>query len=148
MYKPKAEKLNDFQELYKQAFGLDYDKHARASKFFGVDQRTCRRWFDSGESHPSAHRLLQVHCSGYLPYSNGWQNMTIDETGTLHTPYGSCTAGDIALLWRFKWSAEQSRRQLLELKKKVSDIQSDSKTKMLIHTADYLNRLVKEITGQ
>ena len=143
----KFEPLTTFQDLYLQAFGRDFLKHERASKFFGVTERTCRRWFD-GEPHPTAHRYLQVHCKGYLPYNPAWRDMYIDSQGILQTPYGSCSAGDVSLLWRFKWSAAQSQRQVTELKSKVEAMQSDSKMKMLIHTADYLNRLVKELTGQ
>ncbi|KOO56931.1 hypothetical protein WH43_17595 [Rheinheimera sp. KL1] len=142
----KFEPLTAFQELYHQAFGYNYDKHERASKFFGVCERTCRRWYD-GEPHATAHRYLQVHCKGYLPYHPAWRDMYIDSEGWLNTPHGRCTSGDVALLWRFKWSAAQSQRQISDLKKKVAAMQSESKMKMLLHTADYLNRLVNEITG-
>lgn len=73
-------------------------------------------------------------------------HMYIDSEGWLNTPHGRCTSGDVALLWRFKWSAAQSQRKATELKAKIESMQSDSKMKMLIHTADYLNRLVKEIS--
>ncbi|MDF3127241.1 hypothetical protein [Rheinheimera sp. 1928-s] len=73
--------------------------------------------------------------------------MYIDSEGWLNTPHGRCTSGDVALIWRFKWSAAQSQRKVAELKSKVEAMQSDPKMKMLIHTADYLNRFVRGLSG-
>jgi len=140
----KFEPLTDFQELYHQAFGYNYDKHERASKFFGVCPRTCRRWYD-GEPHVTAHRYLQVHCKGYLPYHPAWRDMYIDSEGWLNTPHGRCTSGDVALLWRYKWSMQNSSLQLRKLKHDLNEIKSGTKMKMLVHTIDYLNRLVSEL---
>ena len=64
----------------------------------------------------------------------------------MHTPHGNCTAGDVAMLWRFKWTAEQSAKQLKATRDKLKDITNGTKYKMLLHTADYLNRLVIELT--
>lgn len=70
--------------------------------------------------------------------------MYIDSEGWLNTPHGRCTSGDVALLWRFKWSAQHSALQLKQARQKINDITSESRYKMLLHTADYLNRLVKD----
>lgn len=99
------------------------------------------------ETHATAHRYLQVHCKGDLPYHPDWRDMYIDSEGWLNTPHGRCASGDVALLWRFKWSAAQSHRKAAELKSKVDAMQTEAKIKMLLHTAEYLNRLVKEISG-
>lgn len=93
-----------------------------------------------------AHRYLAVHYRGYLPLTGGWISFNIDAKGVLHTPYGSCTAGDIAMMWRYKWTAEQSTKQLKVTRDKLKDITSGAKYQMLMHTADYLNRLVKDFT--
>jgi len=52
------------------------------------------------------------------------------------------------MLWRYKWAAEQSAKQLKATKEKLKDITSGNKYKMLLHTADYLNRLVQEFSTQ
>jgi len=96
--------------------------------------------------HPSAYRYLAVHNAGYLPLTNGWRHCRIDKDGVLHTPHGNCNACDIAMLWRYKWSAEQSAKQLKTTRDKLKEITSGTRYKMLLHTADYLNRLVTELT--
>jgi hypothetical protein len=140
----KFEPLTAFQELYHQAFGYNYDKHERASKFFGVCERTCRRWYD-GEPHATAHRYLQVHCKGYLPYHPAWRDMYIDSEGWLNTPHGRCTSGDVAMIWRYKWSMQHSSRQLQAARSELQELKSGSTLKMIYHTVDYLNRLVSKI---
>ncbi|WP_166839514.1 hypothetical protein [Rheinheimera pleomorphica] len=96
--------------------------------------------------HPSAYRYLVVHNASYLPLSKGWSSFRIDSDGVLDTPHGNCTAGDIAMLWRYKWTAEQTAKQLKAAREKLKEITSGTKYKMLLHTADYLNRLVKEFS--
>ena len=46
----------------------------------------------------------------------------------------------------YKWTAEQSAKQLKTAREKLQDITSGKKYKMLLHTADYLNRLVKDLS--
>ena len=48
------------------------------------------------------------------------------------------------MLWRYKWTAEQSSKQLQVARQKLQDITNGAKYKMLLHTADYLNRLVQD----
>jgi hypothetical protein len=91
------------------------------------------------------HFYLVAQCAGYLPLTNGWRHCHIDKDGIMHTPHGNCTTGDLAMLWRYKWTAEQSATQLKATRDKLKDITSGTKYKMLLHTADYLNRLVKDV---
>jgi hypothetical protein len=144
----KSEKLNDFCEMYRFVFGMNESNHDRAAEFFGVSARTCRRWYASNTPHPTAHRHLHVHFSGYLPYTNGWADMRIDENGVLHTPYGRCTAGDLAMLWRYKWSAAQTTRSLKALNVKIQTMQSSDKLQALINTAHSLTMLVNDLSGK
>jgi hypothetical protein len=144
--KIRPEKLVDFRELYYDAFGYGDGKHERASEFFGVPVAECQRWHDE-RPHPTAHRYLQVHCKGYLPYNTNWKECYIRSDGMVITPFGNCMPSDMALLHRRKWSAEQTRIQLQKYKKQVEDMRSESKIKMLIHTVNYLNKLVSDFTA-
>ncbi|WP_337843483.1 hypothetical protein [Rheinheimera sp.] len=148
MLKRKSEPLENFQTLYRDAFGMDGQKHDRASKFFGVTPQTCRRWYEQNAPHPTAHRYLHVHCAGYLPLMKGWSTMRIDQDGSLVTPWGNCSPGDVAMIWRYKWASANATRQLQAARQKIEDMQSDAKLKMIKHTTDYLNRLVHEFSGQ
>jgi len=141
----KKEVLPEFSDLYIACFGIWPSKHKFAADFFGVSDQTARRWYETNNPPLVAHRYLAVHYRGYLPLHSGWRHFRIDSEGKLHTPHGICTPGDIAMLWRYKWSAEQNARQYQQAKKKLDDLRSGTKIKMLIHTADYLNRLIKEI---
>uniref|UniRef100_UPI00404868FB hypothetical protein n=1 Tax=Rheinheimera sp. TaxID=1869214 RepID=UPI00404868FB len=143
---PKKTPLPDFRQMYTSAFGFWEKKHKIAADFFGISEQTAKRWYETNTPHPSAYRYLAVHNAGYLPLTHGWLHYRIGNDGLLHTPHGSCTAGDIAMLWRYKWTAEQSTKQLRATREKLKDITSGTKYKMLLHTADYLNRLVKEFT--
>lgn len=143
---PKKASLPDFRQMYTSAFGFWEKKHKLAAEFFGVTEQTAKRWYETNTPHPSAYRYLAVHNSGYLPLTHGWRHCSIDKDGILHTPHGSCTAGDVAMIWRYKWAAEQSSKQLKTTREKLSDITSGTKYKMLLHTADYLNRLVQDFT--
>jgi hypothetical protein len=141
----KAERLPDFKTLYLRAFGMHETKHVLASEFFGVSPDICKSWFDS-LPHPTAHRYLCVHCKGYLPYNTHWADCYIDEDGSVVTPWGLCRPSDLAFHHRNKWAAEATRRQLARYREKLAEYQTGTKMKMLLHTADYLNRLVKELT--
>lgn len=145
MYHIKV-RLPEFNQMYTSCFGFWQQKHKMASDFFGVSEQTCKRWFETNSPPLMAHRYLAVHHRGYLPVTGGWLHCHIDSKGVLHTPHGSCTAGDIAMLWRYKWTAQQSAKQLKTTREKLSDITSGTKYKMLLHTADYLNRLVQDFT--
>ncbi len=145
---PKKTPLPDFQQMYVSAFGFWEKKHKLAAEFFGVSEQTAKRWYDTNTPHPSAYRYLAVHNAGYLPLSKGWSHFRIDSDGVLHTPHGSCTAGQVAMLWRYKWTAEQTTKQLRTAREKLNDITSGTKYKMLLHTADYLNRLVNDFADQ
>lgn len=83
--KIRPEKLVDFRELYYDAFGAGDGKHERAAEFFGVPIAECQRWHDE-RPHPTAHRYLQVHCKGYLPYNTNWKECRIREDGILWVP--------------------------------------------------------------
>jgi hypothetical protein len=144
----KKEQLPCFLEMYYSCFGYWQNGHKLAAEFFGVSEQTCKRWCATNSPPLMAHRYLAVHHRGYLPLTAGWLHCRIDSKGQLHTPHGNCSAGDIAMLWRYKWSAEQSSRQLKAVREKLADITSGTKYKMLLHTADYLNRLVQEFSEQ
>jgi hypothetical protein len=139
------ELLPDFRSLYVNAFGMDEENHKKASVFFGTTASECESWFND-KPHPVAHRYLSVHCKGYLPYNTNWSDCYIDKDGTVVTPWGNCRPSDLAFLHRHKWSAEQTRIQLAKCRQKLAEIQSGTKIKMIIHTTDYLNRLIKELT--
>lgn len=47
------------------------------------------------------------------------------------------------MLRRYKWTFEQSAKQLKAAREKLQDVTSGTKYKMLLHAADYINRLVK-----
>lgn len=143
---PKKTPLPDFQQMYTAAFGFWEKNHKQAAEFFGVSEQTCKRWYDTNKPHPSAYRYLAVHNAGYLPLVGGWVHCRIDKDGILHTPHGNCTAGQLSMLWRYKWTSEQNTLQLKAAREKLKDITSGTKYKMLLHTADYLNRLVQEFT--
>lgn len=145
---PKKEQLPGFLEMYSACFGYWEKSHKLAAEFFGVSEQTCKRWYTTNNPPLMAHRYLAVHHRGYLPLTNGWIHCRIDNKGQLHTPHGNCSAGDIAMLWRYKWASEQSSRQLKAVREKLADVTSGTKYKMLIHTADYLNRLVKDFSEQ
>lgn len=145
--KIKPEKLVDFRELYYDAFGAGDGKHERAAEFFGVPIAECQRWHDD-RPHPTAHRYLQVHCKGYLPYNTNWKECRIREDGMVMTPFGNCMPSDMALMHRRKWSAEKTRQQLVRCRQQLEDLRSGTKVKMLLHTADYLTRLVKELVTE
>ncbi|WP_430455635.1 hypothetical protein [Rheinheimera sp.] len=142
--KIRPEKLVDFRELYYDAFGYGDGKHELASEFFGVPVAECQRWHDD-RPHPTAHRYLQVHCKGYLPYNTNWKDCRIRADGMVITPFGNCMPSDMALLHRRKWSAEQTRLQLVKYRQQLADLQTGSKATMALHTLDYLNRLMKEL---
>lgn len=148
--KPKRkikEKLGDFCVMYRDAFGMDDQKHERAAEFFGVPADTCKAWYDETPL-VTAHRLLQVHHAGYLPFANGaWSQYRIDADGVLHTPFGSCTSGDIAMLWRYKWSGAAANRSLQAAKAQIREMQSTEKMQQLLSTAASLNQLLMELTG-
>lgn len=145
---PKKASLPDFRQMYTSAFGFWDKKHKLAAEFFGISEQTAKRWYETNTPHPSAYRYLAVHNAGYLPLVGGWVHCRIDKDGIMHTPHGSCTAGDIAMLWRYKWSSQESSKQLANTRQKLKDITSGAKYKMLLHTADYLNRLVQEFSQQ
>jgi len=142
--KIKPELLQDFKNLYYDAFGYGEGNHELASDFFGVSVEDCRYWFDY-RPHPVAHRYLQVHCKGYLPYNTNWKDCHIRPDGMVITPFGNCMPSDMALLHRRKWSAEQTRLQLVKCREQLEQLRSGTKIKMVLHTADYLSRLVKEL---
>ncbi|WP_445766593.1 hypothetical protein [Rheinheimera sp.] len=144
---PKKEQLPSFLDMYISCFGYWQKRHKLAAEFFGVSEQTCKRWCDTNNPPLMAQRYLAVHYRGYLPLIGGWSHFSIDSKGVLHTPHGSCSAGDIAMIWRYKWSAEQSARQLKSVRDKLTDVTSGTKYKMLLHTADYLNRLVQEFSS-
>ena len=143
---PKKERLPSFSQMYLDSFGFWEKRHKVASEFFGVSEQTCKRWYDANNAPITAHRYLTVHHRGYLPLIGGWVSCSIDAKGVLHTPHGSCTVGDLAMLWRYKWTAEQSSKQLQVARQKLQDITNGAKYKMLLHTADYLNRLVQDFS--
>jgi hypothetical protein len=145
--KLRPERLDDFKNLYYDAFGYGDGKHERASEFFGVPVSECKLWHDT-KPHPVAHRYLQVHCKGYLPFNTNWKECRIMPDGMVMTPFGNCMPSDMALLHRRKWSAEQTRQQLVRCRQQLHDLRSGVKMKMLIHTADYLNRLLRELTEE
>lgn len=145
--KIRPERLDDFKNLYYDAFGYGEGNHERAAEFFGVPASECQKWHDE-RPHPVAHRYLQVHCKGYLPYNTNWKECRIRPDGMVMTPFGNCMPSDMALLHRRKWSAEQTRQQLVRCRQQLHDLRSGVKMKMLIHTADYLNRLLRELTEE
>lgn len=142
--KIRPEKLVDFRELYYDAFGFGDGRHERAAEFFGVPVAECQRWHDE-RPHPTAHRYLQVHCKGYLPYNTNWKECRIREDGMVMTPWGNCMPSDMAFLHRHKWSAEQTRQQLVKYRRELDEFRSGTKLKMILHTANYLSRLVSEV---
>ena len=146
--KPRSrpEQLPDFKNLYHKAFGMHDEKHREAAYFFGVPESECKAWYEK-TPHPTAHRYLSVHCKGYLPYNTHWADSYIDFDGSIVTPWGLCKPSDLAFFQRNKWSNEATRLQLVRYREKLAELQSGTKMKMLIHTADYLNRLVKELTS-
>ena len=145
---PKKEQIPTFQIMYDHAFGIWEKKHKLAAEFFGVSEQTCRRWYLTNQPHEIAKRYLFVHYKGYLPFATGWKDCTIDSEGVLHTPWGSCLSSDVAFVWRYKWSAEQSARQVKTLRNKLDEITSGTKYQLLLHTADYLNRLVQDFSSK
>jgi hypothetical protein len=145
--KIRPEKLVDFRELYYDAFGFGDSKHDRASEFFGVPVAECQRWHDE-RPHPTAHRYLQVHCKGYLPYNTNWKECYIRSDGMVITPLGNCMPSDMALFHRRKWSAEQTRKQLVEYRKRMENIKNKESIKMLVHTSNYLVKLVNQLVGE
>jgi len=54
----------------------------------------------------------------------------------------------LAFVHRYKWAAEQNAKQVQQLRDKLKEYQEGTTLKMIQHTTDYLNRLVKEYTGQ
>jgi len=142
----RTERLPEFKSLYLRAFGMGQTKHVLASEFFGVSPEVCKNWFETFP-HPTAHRYLCVHCKGYLPYNTHWADCYIDDHGSVVTPWGLCRPSDLAFHHRNKWASEATRRQLVLYREKLAEYQSGLKMKMLVHTADYLNRLVKELTS-
>ncbi len=142
--KIRPERLEDFKNLYYDAFGYGEGRDERAAEFFGVPASECKKWHDE-RPHPVAHRYLQVHCKGYLPYNTNWKECRIREDGMVMTPWGNCMPSDMAFLHRNKWSAEQTRRQLVKYREQLEELRSGTKMKMILHTADYLNRLVREL---
>ena len=92
----------------------------------------------------NAHRYLQAHCKGYFPYHPAWRDMYIDSEGWLNTPHGSCTSGDVAMIWRYKWSMQNSSMQIKILRAQLQELKSGSTAKMIVHTVDYLSRLVSK----
>ncbi|EHR42667.1 hypothetical protein AJE_00720 [Alishewanella jeotgali KCTC 22429] len=144
----KKQVLPEFAEMYVACFGVWPKKHKLAAEFFGVSEQTAKRWYETNNPSLVAHRYLTVHYRGYLPLTGAWQFCRIDKDGILHTPHGVCSPGDITMLWRYKWSAEQNARQYQKAKQKLKDLQSGTQLKMLRHTADYLNRLVLELTQE
>ncbi len=144
--KTRAENLPDFRGLYIKAFGMDEHKHENAADFFGVSAAECETWYN-GKPHPAAHRYLSVHCKGYLPYNTHWSDCYINLDGMVITPWGNCRPSDIAFFHRNKWANENTRHQLAKCREKLSELQTGAKMKMLLHTADYLNRLVKDLTS-
>lgn len=141
----RPEQLPDFRTLYRQAFGMNEENHQNAAYFFGVPVSECKAWYET-TPHPVAHRYLSVHCKGYLPYNTHWSESYIDTDGSIVTPWGRCRPSDVAFFHRNKWANETTRMQLVKYREKLAELQSGTKMKMLIHTADYLNRLVKELT--
>lgn len=142
--KIRPERLDDFRNLYYDAFGYGDGRDERAAEFFGVSVEECKQWHDV-KPHPVAHRYLQVHCKGYLPYNTNWKDCRIRPDGMVMTPFGNCMPSDMALLHRRKWSAEQTRQQLVKCREQLKELRSGTKMKMVLHTADYLNRLVREL---
>ena len=142
--KIRPERLDDFKNLYYDSFGYGEGNHERAAEFFGVPVSECKKWHDE-KPHPVAHRYLQVHCKGYLPYNTNWKECRIRPDGMVMTPFGNCMPSDMALLHRRKWSAEQTRQQLVRCREQLKELRSGTKMKMVLHTADYLNRLVREL---
>lgn len=140
----KDEKLTPFRSMYQSAFGMDDDSHERASYFFGVPASECRAWYEH-HPHPTAHRYLQVHHKGYLPYNNNWKECYIRDDGMVVTPWGNCSPSEMAFLHRNKWSAEQTRRQLVILREKLKQYEDGTKIKMLTYTAEYLLRQIKDL---
>lgn len=145
--KIKPDHLPEFRSMYKHCFGVWSKNHEEAAKFFGVSVQTCRRWY-TGEPHPLAHRLLTIHYKGYLPFTAAWRHAYIDKDGNVNTPHGSCRPSDLAFVHRYKWAAEQNAKQVQQLRDKLKEYQEGTTLKMIQHTTDYLNRLVKEYTGQ
>lgn len=145
--KIKAEKLTNFKSLYESSFGMDDGKHERASYFFGVPESECRSWYEN-HPHPTAHRYLQVHSKGYLPYNTNWKECYIREDGMVVTPWGNCMPSEMAFLHRNKWSSEQTRLQLVKLREQLKAYQDGTKIKILTHTAEYLLRQIKELSEQ
>lgn len=140
------ERLMDFRNIYLDAFGMDEHKHDRASYFFGVPAEECQRWYE-GHPHPTAHRYLQVHAKGYLPYNTNWKDCYIRLDGMIVTPYGNCSPSEIAFLHRNKWASEQTRMQLKRAKDTIEKYKSDPNRKMIEHTVSYLYRLIIEPKG-
>lgn len=143
----KPEQLRDFRDLYYDAFGFGEGNHQRAAEFFGVPVAECKRWHDK-KPHPTAHRYLQVHCKGYLPYNTQWKDCRIRPDGMVMTPYGNCMPSDMMFLHRHKWASEQTRQQLVKCRQQLEELRSGTKMKMVMHTADYLNRLVNELFSE
>lgn len=145
--KIRPEALRDFKELYYQAFGYGEGRDENAAEFFGVPASECKRWHDEGP-HPTAHRYLQVHCKGYLPYNTHWKDCYIRQDGMVITPYGNCMPSDVMFFHRHKWATEQTRRQLVKYRAQVHELTSGTKIKVALHVADYLHRLMKELAGE